>query len=135
MVAITMTYQGELRCEAVHGPSGTCITTDAPKDNHGRGEAFSPTDLMATALGTCILTTMGIVARGLNVDMAGASASVEKIMATTPPRRIASLPVTVTMPAGIDPQHHEKLEHAARHCPVHQSLHAEIDRPMMFVWG
>ena len=133
MVAITMVYSGELRCEATHGPSGSVLHTDAPKDNHGRGEAFSPTDLMATALGTCILTTMAIVARTLDVTMEGATATVEKVMAANP-RRIGALPVTITMPTGIDPAARERLEQAARHCPVHQSLHPDIERVMTFIW-
>ena len=134
MVAITMTYTGDLHCEATHGPSGSMLATDAPKDNHGRGESFSPTDLMATALGTCILTTMGIAARALDVTMNGASANVEKIMSKTPPRRIAALPVTVTMQAGIDPAHREKLEQAAHHCPVKISLNPDIDITIHFIW-
>ncbi|MFT4112572.1 OsmC family protein, partial [Silvibacterium sp.] len=78
MVSIAVEYQGELHCKAVHGPSGNELTTDAPKDNQGRGESFSPTDLVATALGSCMLTVMGIMARTLNVEIAGATANVEK---------------------------------------------------------
>lgn len=135
MVAITMLYEGGLHCTATHTPSGSTLPTDAPVDNKGRGEAFSPTDLVATALGTCILTTMGIVADMLGVDMRGATASVSKHMATKPPRRIAALPCVVQMPAGIPPEHHDRLTHAANHCPVHQSLHPDIDAPITIQWG
>ena len=77
MVSIELEYQGDLHCTTVHGPSRTALATDAPKDNHGRGESFSPTDLVATALGSCMLTTMGILANTLNVDIAGATATIQ----------------------------------------------------------
>ena len=86
MVAIQFEYQGDLHCKAVHSPSGTELNTDAPKDNQGRGESFSPTDLVATALGTCMLTLMGIMARTLNIDIAGTTATVEKETTDAPPR-------------------------------------------------
>jgi putative redox protein len=98
MVAIEVEYQGELHCHAVHGPSESTLNTDAPKDNQGRGESFAPTDLVATALGSCILTTMGILARTLDVDMSGAKASVEKEMTSAPPRMIRRLTVVLSMP-------------------------------------
>src|SRR5205085_5650193 len=98
MVEINVTYQGQLRTSATHGPSGNTLITDAPKDNMGKGEAFSPTDLVATALATCILTTMGIVAQRNNIDMAGATARVTKEMVTSPIRRIGRLAVTIRMP-------------------------------------
>src|SRR6201999_2144882 len=102
MVSIALEYQGELHCKAVHEPSGTELTTDAPKDNQGRGESFSPTDLVATALGTCILTTMAIMARTLGVSIDGATAAVEKEMTATGPRKIARLGVTVRVPQALD---------------------------------
>jgi putative redox protein len=135
MVTVTATYQGQLHCEATHQPSASILVTDAPKDNQGKGEAFSPTDLVGTAYVTCILTTMGIVARGLGVDMDGATGSVEKNMTTSPPRRIASLPVTIAMPPGIDPAHRAKLEQAGHHCPVGKSLHPDIDMSIAFIWN
>jgi putative redox protein len=135
MVTISMTYTGELRCEAVHTPSGNHLLTDAPVDNQGKGEAFSPTDLVAAALGTCILTTMGIVANKLGVKIDGASAEVTKEMAAQPPRRIARLTTTITMPTGIAAEHRQRLEHAAHHCPVHQSLHGEMEKPIRFIWA
>jgi len=136
MVSITMSYQGNLHCEAVHGPSGSILQTDAPKDNMGKGESFSPTDLVATALGTCVLTTMGIVARRLEVNMDGATASVEKAMQPAPDRRIASLTVHIHMPAqGYTEEQRKKLEHAAHHCPVHKSMHPDVQMPITFHWA
>jgi putative redox protein len=135
MTTIISTYQGSLHCEAIHEPSGSTLATDAPKDNHGKGETFSPTDLMATALGTCILTLMGITARKLGINIEGAASRVEKTMSATPPRRIAKLTTTITMPAGNYTEEQKKaLIHAANTCPVHQSLHPEIDAAITFVW-
>jgi putative redox protein len=135
MVHIDIKYEGDLHCEAVHGPSGTALTTDAPKDNHGRGESFSPTDLVATALGSCMLTVMGIAARALGVDLSGATASVEKEMASSGVRRIAKLSVKIHLPGHVSAENREKLERAAHTCPVHQSLHPEVEKPVEFVWG
>lgn len=135
MVEVTMIYEGELHCTATHTPSGTTLPTDAPVDNHGRGAAFSPTDLVATALGTCILTTMAIVGNSLGVDMEGATATVTKEMAAKPPRRIAALVANIRMPAGIAPEHRARLEQAANHCPVHQSLHPDIHAPITIEWA
>lgn len=134
MVAIQFEYQGDLHCKAVHNPSGTVLDTDAPKDNQGRGESFSPTDLVATALGTCILTIMGIMARTLNVDITGTRATVEKEMTTTPPRMIASLNVKVHVPHSLSPEIKQKFESAAHTCPVHRSLHPDIKAPIEFTW-
>jgi len=134
MVAIQLEYQGDLRCKAVHGPSGTELNTDAPKDNQGRGESFSPTDLVATALGACMLTVMGIMARTLNIDLAGTTATVEKEMTTTPPRMIASLSVRIRVPHSLSPENKQKLERAAHTCPVHKSLHPNVQAPIEFIW-
>src|SRR5512138_571667 len=98
-VQIQCRYEGELHCTAVHGPSRSAMATDAPADNQGRAETFSPTDLVATALGSCMLTIMGIYARPRNIRIEGARAVVEKEMTKTPPRRIARLHVHVTLPA------------------------------------
>src|SRR5215469_5824866 len=95
MVKIEIAYQGQLHCDAVHGPSGAKLSTDAPKDNHGKGESFSPTDLVATALGTCMLTVMGIVAQRHDISLQGATVSVVKDMATAPARRIGRLTVDI----------------------------------------
>ena len=135
MVAIQFEYQGDLHCKAVHGPSGTELTTDAPKDNQGRGESFSPTDLVATALGTCMLTIMGIMARTLNIDIAGTTATVEKEMTASMPRRIQSLAVKIRIPQSLSPENQQKLERAAHTCPVHKSLHPDVQTPIEFTWG
>jgi putative redox protein len=135
MVAIELKYEGDLHCRAVHGPSGTALSTDAPKDNQGRGESFSPTDLVATALGSCILTVMGIMARSLGVDIAGTTATVEKEMANAPVRMIQRLAVKIHVPHPISEEHRQRLETAAHTCPVHQSLHPDVQKPIQFIWG
>jgi putative redox protein len=135
MVSIDLEYQGDLHCQAVHGPSGTVLTTDAPKDNHGRGETFSPTDLVATALGSCMLTTMGILARTLNVDIAGASAGVEKEMASSPFRVIHQLTVRIHVPHPVSKENQTKLERAALNCPVAKTLNPSVQIPTEFTWG
>ena len=137
-VKVDIIYEGGLRCTATHGPSGSTLSTDAPVDNHGRGERFSPTDLVATALGSCLMTIMGIVAERNQIDLTGIRIQVSKEMIQQPVRRIGRLPVTVTIPADIAAKvsavDREKLETAARRCPVHQSLHPDIDSPIDFVW-
>jgi putative redox protein len=135
MVAIHLEYEGNLHCKAVHGPSGTELSTDAPKDNQGRGESFSPTDLVATALGGCMLTVMGIMARTLGLDIQGATASVEKAMTTSAPRRIDTLTVKIHIPGELSAENKLKLERAAHTCPVHKSLHPEVKVPIEFTWG
>lgn len=134
MVQIDVTYQGGLRCQAVHGPSKTTLVTDAPVDNQGKGESFSPTDLVATALGTCIFTIMGIVAEREKIDLVGLRITVQKEMSAEPPRRIARLTVRIQMPAGLDAQQKAKLERAAHTCPVHQTLHGNVEMPIEFVY-
>jgi putative redox protein len=134
MVEIEVTYQGGLHAVSRHGPSGVELETDAPKDNEGRGESFSPTDLVATALASCVLTTMGIVARRHQWPLDGARARVEKHMTATPTRRIARLPVRIEMPAGLNAEARTVLERTARTCPVHESVRADIERPMTFVY-
>ena len=135
MVEITATYEGQLHCNAKHGPSGSTLSTDAPKDNMGRGESFSPTDLVATALGTCMLTTMGIVAQRHNLDMTGATVRVEKHMTASGPRKIARLPVEIRVPKTFSDEDRQRLENAAMTCPVHKSLGHEVDAPVSFRWG
>ncbi|TWT56177.1 OsmC family protein [Allorhodopirellula solitaria] len=133
-VEITAVYQGQLHCQATHGPSGQQIVTDAPTDNGGRGEAFSPSDLVATALGTCVMTIMGIVAARHDVDLSGTAVKVTKEMVQAPTRRIGRLATTVTFPASLelDEAMRDRLTSAARQCPVHQSLHPDIDAPIDF---
>jgi putative redox protein len=135
MVAIQLEYQGDLHCKAIHEPSRTELNTDAPKDNQGRGESFSPTDLVATALGSCILSVMGILARTLNLDIAGTTATVEKEMTTTPPRKIASLTVKIHVPHSLSLEDQQKLERAAHTCPVHKSLHPDVRTTIEFTWA
>jgi putative redox protein len=135
LVTTTVTYHGDLHCRAEHGPSGATFETDAPRDNQGKGENFSPTDLVGAALGSCILTVMGIAARGLGVDISGATARVEKEMAAAPTRRIARLVAEVRVPHEVEAGHRERLEAAARNCPVHKSIHPDIDAPILFTWG
>lgn len=135
MVQIDVTYQGGLRCHAVHGPSGTKLVTDAPVDNHGKGESFSPTDLVATALGTCIPTIMGIVAEREQIDLTGMRITVQKEMSAELPRRIARLATRIVMPKGLNEQQRAKLEKAAHTCPVHQTLHGNVDLPIEFVYS
>lgn len=134
MVLQNIKYQGGLRCEAEHAPSKTKLITDAPVDNMGKGESFSPTDLVATALTTCVLTTMAIAARKYGLELGPCTASVEKHMATTSPRRIAKLVCNVTA-SGIDDAHlREKIELAAHKCPVHMSLHPDIEQAITINW-
>lgn len=133
MVSISIVYQGELHCSAVHGPSATRLETDAPVDNQGRGESFSPTDLVATALGTCMATTMGIVSKKHGWVIDGARVAVQKHM-TPPPRRIARLDVRIEMPAAFDAAARAELEQTAHGCPVRISLLPAIEVPIEFVW-
>jgi len=134
MVRIDVAYQGGLRCEATHGPSGQTLITDAPVDNHGKGESFSPTDLVATALGTCIATIMGIVAERDKIDLTGLRITVQKEMSAEPPRRIARLITRIEMPEGLTEQQRAKLEKTAHTCPVHQTLQGKVDMPVEFVY-
>jgi putative redox protein len=124
-------YDGNLRCRATHEESGTVVVTDAPKDNHGLGESFSPSDLLSVSLGSCILIIMGIAAKSMDVDIAGAEAAVTKEMADAP-RRIATLAVTVRVPGSLDERQRRKLEAAAHACPVHQAL--GIEAPITMEW-
>ncbi len=134
MVAITVWYEGSLHCEATHEPSGAVLATDAPRDNEGLGEAFSPTDLVATALGTCVLTTMAIVARRKGIEFPRSSAAVEKHMTTEGPRRIARISIHLNI--SLPPDHPERpvLEAAAHACPVHKSLHPDVVKEITFDW-
>jgi putative redox protein len=134
MVQIEIDYQGKLRCSAKHTDSGVTLLTDAPKDNMGNGESFSPTDLVATALGTCMLTTMGIVAQRLEIDLTGATSVVTKEMIQQPTRRIGRLGVTIRVPKSLSAEQRQRLENAAMQCPVHKSLHPDVEIPVTFQW-
>jgi uncharacterized OsmC-like protein len=134
-VQIDITYEGSLRCSALHAPSKNRLLTDAPVDNHGKGESFSPTDLVATALGTCMLTIMGIFAERHAIDLRGTTVRVLKEMTATPVRRISRLETEIRVPLPENHPQREALERAALTCPVHQSLHPEVQKPVHFVWG
>ncbi len=134
-VQIEITYGGQLRTTAKHGPSGNTLITDAPVDNHGRGESFSPTDLVATALGTCMATVMGILAERHAIDLRGMRLTVKKEMVQTPVRRIGRLTTEVHIPQPADHPQREMLERAAHSCPVYASLHPDVEKPVTFHWG
>ncbi len=134
MVKMSMVYEGDLRCQLTHGPSGNKITTDAPVDNHGKGQAFSPTDLVGAALGSCMLTVMGIVAQRHNINMNGSTIDVEKEMVAQPVRRIGKITVTIKMSSGIAVDKRAMLEAAAHSCPVHKSLHPDVITPIQFIY-
>ena len=134
MVEITVEYEGGLHTRAVHGPSKSSLETDAPVDNQGRGERFSPTDLVATALGTCMLTTMGILAERHSWPLAGTRARVEKHMVADPLRRIGRLVAELSFAPGIPAEARAPLLRAAETCPVRQSLHAAIEVELRVEW-
>jgi putative redox protein len=135
MTHITSRYEGQLRTLCTHEESGQTLRTDAPKDNQGQGEFFSPTDLVATALGSCLLTIMGIAAQKIGVDITGSQARVEKIMTSGLPRKIQALQAVITCPYTFEPKVQAQLEKAALGCPVHASLHPDIEQHIEFIWG
>jgi putative redox protein len=133
MVEMSCVYLGEKRCELVHAPSKSVIETDAPRDNNGLGEKFSPTDLVGAALASCVLTTIAIMAEKDGLSLKGARARVTKEMQPSP-RQIARLPVVVEMPAGLSAVDRKRLEAAAHTCPVHRSLSPEVQAPITFTY-
>jgi putative redox protein len=135
-VDIDIVYTGDLHCEATHRPSGTKLVTDAPVDNGGKGDAFSPTDLCATSLGACLVTTMALVAQRHGIELAGTAVHVVKEMVADPRRRIGALRTTITFPAGLTVSAGDRalLEATARACPVTQSLGPLVEVPMEFRW-
>lgn len=128
-------YKGELRTAATHLQSGSVIETDAPTDNQGKGELFSPTDLVATALGACMVTTMGIKARTMDIVLDGTRLDVTKVMASDP-RRISKIIVHMFFPTtlNLDDKQKEILERTARTCPVERTLHPDVELDMQFNW-
>jgi uncharacterized OsmC-like protein len=126
-------YKGGLRTEATHLKSGSVIITDAPTDNQGQGEAFSPTDLIATSLASCMLTIMGIKAKEMNLKIEGTSAEIEKIMSSQP-RRIAEINILIKVPILADKKTREIIERVAISCPVDISLSADMKREIKFQW-
>lgn len=135
MVQIDITYRGQLRCEATHGPSSNQLFTDAPVDNQGRGEAFSPTDLLATALGTCMLTIMGIAAEKRSWDLGEAKVLVVKHMSVDPVRRVSKLEVSIQVPNAFDERQQEVLIAAAKSCPVSNSLGGGVEVVLLVDWA
>jgi putative redox protein len=127
-------YQGGLRTQATHIRSGNTIITDAPVDNKGKGEAFSPTDLVATALASCMITIMGIKADEMNINIEGTTAEVEKIM-WSEPRRIAQVNILIKVPTSTDDKTKKILEKSAITCPVDKSLSESMIRDVKFIWS
>ncbi len=134
MIEIKVNYEGGLHCSNTHGPSGSIFSTDAPIDNNGRGESFSPTDLIATALGSCMATIMGMAAERKNLCLEGMVIKVGKHMSENQPRRIVILDVVVDMPLSSEHPDRKILESAALSCPVYQSIHADIKVPIKWNW-
>ncbi|MFT3794207.1 OsmC family protein [Flavobacterium sp.] len=128
-----VTYLGDLRTSSVHIESGTEILSDAPKDNHGKGEAFSPTDTVANALGSCMVSIMAIKSRDLNVDLIGSTVEITKIMQPEP-RKIAKIIAVLNMSVAADEKTRTILERAAMTCPVFLSLHPDIEKEVTFNW-
>jgi putative redox protein len=127
-------YKGNLRCEAEHIQSKSVIETDAPTDNRGKGERFSPTDTMCVALATCMLTTMGIKALDMNVNIDGSKAEVTKHMASAPPR-ISKIEVSVFLPANDNEKERQVLEATGNNCPVAKSVHPDIELVLNYHWN
>ncbi|HCU23980.1 MAG TPA: osmotically inducible protein OsmC [Deltaproteobacteria bacterium] len=135
MVRINLQYEGDLRVRAEHAPSGVTLKTDAPVDNQGKAASFSPTDLVATGLGSCMAASMGIVARREGIDLKGMSIEVNKIMSQDPPRRIDTLEVELKIPTRPDSDKIALLEETALHCPAAKSIHPQIKMKVNFHWG
>ena len=131
MHQIEITYKNNLRTKCKYIQTGNIITTDAPVDNHGKGETFSPTDLIASALGSCILTIMGIAAERCGIDIKGTSAEVIKFMEKDP-RRISKIIIHIYFPIALSNKHLTILERSAHSCPVHHSLNADIEKVIIF---
>lgn len=132
MVEIDVLYEGDLHCRATHGPSKAEIGTDAPVDNKGKGEAFSPTDLLATSAGVCMMTVMGIYARERGIDLKGSRVHVVKEMVADPRRRVGRLIITVDFPKGVPEESRPALENAGTTCPVHLSLSPDVKRDITY---
>ena len=135
MVEMTLVYEGGLHTQALHGPSRAAIETDAPVDNQGKGEAFSPTDLLATSLASCMLTTMAIVGEREGWRLDGARARVEKHMELVPRRRVGRLVIDLTLPGGLPETARARLEETARGCPVASSIHPDTQVDLTMHWG
>jgi uncharacterized OsmC-like protein len=134
MATIETTYLGDLRTENIHVQSGSKLITDAPTDNQGKGESFSPTDLLGVALGTCMLTTIGIKTRNEGINIVGAKCSVTKIMTSSPPRKVAELQIKLKFPHQYTEQQQKLLEDICLTCPVYLSLHPDMAKTVDFGW-
>jgi putative redox protein len=134
MVEIKLSYEGSLHCSATHMPSGCTLVTDAPLDNNGLGQAFSPTDLLATALGACMATVIGILAKRKEIAVEGMGIIIRKHMSDDQPRRIKRLELDINMPLPTTHPERKLLEAAARGCPVHHSIHPDIEVVMNWLW-
>ena len=132
-VGITGKYLGTKKVQLVHEPSGEVLITEAPKDNGGEGKSFSPTDLVAAAYGSCVMTTIAIVAERSGLTVEGMHMRVEKHMQSEP-RRIGNIPLTVHMPKALSEQDRQKLERAGLACPVHKSLHPDVKAEISFLY-
>ena len=132
----TIIYTGQLRCSATHNQSGSVIETDAPTDNRGKGERFSPTDLLCVSLGTCIITTMGIRATDMGIDLNGATLQVQKHMFSEP-RRVGKIEVSLSFPASLQLDEKDKtiLQRVGDNCPVQKSIHPDIETVVVYNWG
>ena len=128
-----VTYLGDLRTSSVHMQSGTEILSDAPKDNHGKGEAFSPTDLLANALGSCMISIMAIKSRDMDLDLTGSTIEVTKIMQSEP-RKISKIVIVMNMSIAVDEKNKTILERVAMNCPVLLSLNPDIEKDLTFNW-
>ena len=133
-VEMFATHQGRVMCEAKHGPSGHTLETEAPADNGGTGQHFSPTDLLATALATCVLTTMALVAERRGIDLTGMTSRYEKHMTAQPTRRVGKLLVELHLPARLTDEERTVMERTAHTCPVHRSLHPDVQVEMTFAY-
>lgn len=131
----SVVYTGQLRCQATHTQSGSMIETDAPTDNRGKGERFSPTDMVCVALGTCVITTMGIKAQDMGIDLSGTTQSIQKHMVSDP-RRIGKIDVIVRLPKTLNLSEKDKtiLERVGDNCPVKKSLSPDVDINLLYEW-
>jgi putative redox protein len=134
MVKVMINYEGELRCSVRHEPSACTLKTDAPVDNNGKGESFSPTDLCASALGSCIATIICMQMEQVGIDLKGLRIDVKKEMSQDLPRRIVRMETDVWLPVALNDEQMGKVETAAKNCPVHHSLHPVIEKPIVFHW-
>jgi putative redox protein len=135
MATATLVYEGELRCKATHNQSATVIETDAPTDNRGKGERFSPTDLLCVSLGTCIVTTMGIKAADMGIDLSGATLQVQKHMLSEP-RRVGKIDITISFPATLSITEKDQiiLQRVGDNCPVQKSIHPSLETNVVYNW-